>query len=715
MHVTASHLIELGVSRETLEEKVKNGEWKTLEPFQTGKESEREILLSSLPRELQIKWAQLNPLTEYPEQIAILLSEAAEHGLNEHPDEIEKLLAPLSQPERRAWMEEALRMVKIVGRYAQMKPKRQRDSATGAWEFAAGVVELCQETVCRDYLILSRHPHKVKPLAPHTLDDLHRDYRKRGMVVFLPKIKKEVIKKHDKRRATISGDAVTWVNKNWRRFSGARFLYKALVKEAKKWGWKIPKESWFFRRWEERPEIVKTVHQEGKNAYVSKYAPYVPRDYSDLQALQVVCGDHSLRDLTVLLPDGIITRPALTCWLDLRTYLIWGWHLSVSPSSHTAALAYANGVRTFGAQPPSRHYDGYYSFIYTDLGRDFRARNWDGMEIYVSKEEMTLDTGLELLLAERRVGIVDELNLRHMLARAYNAREKPVERVFKMISEWERNSFKEYCGRDAKHKPDTWQELYRQHQRQVNKGNASSPFIPFEQYRERLAEFIDQFNSTAHQRQTLGSESVIPIEAYKRLYTTRYDIREKTLALLIMKPTRKKIGKLGVECFRRGWFYYHEAMSEYKRRHVEVRYSEDDYSRVFVVLPNSQICEAQLITPTSIINPDQRKLQFVQKITAHEKAVIRDFELIKQSSSRGETVEDRAAQLLGSYAEESEDTEDSGAETRQSNVYQWTRFERKRLYPVAAEREVKKEDVAGVEADMSIFDATPVKRFDEFD
>jgi hypothetical protein len=35
-----------------------------------------------------------------------------------------------------------------------------------------------------------------------------------------------------------------------------------------------------------------------------------------------------------------------------------------------------------------------------------------------------------------------DLQLRHLLARGRNPKEKPIERLFKDISDWERNSFK---------------------------------------------------------------------------------------------------------------------------------------------------------------------------------------------------------------------------------------------------------------------------------
>jgi hypothetical protein len=65
--------------------------------------------------------------------------------------------------------------------------------------------------------------------------------------------------------------------------------------------------------------------------------------------------------------------------------------------------------------------------------------------------------------------------------------------------------------------------------------------MSFETYRERLADFITKYNSSTHTRTTLGSRKVIPVEEYKRLYTTRYEIDRDTLALLLMKSERRVI------------------------------------------------------------------------------------------------------------------------------------------------------------------------------
>jgi len=652
MFVAADQLIELGVRPNVLKRKLNNGEWKTREPFQEeDNETESEILLSSLPKKLQLEWARKKASVSYPQQIAVLLSEGAKYGISEQEAEINSLLLPLTPEERIAWMAEALRLARIIELYNKIRPKRRRNRHTGGWEFVPGVMELRQETACKDQLILARHPHRANLLSPCTLDDLSRAFRKKGLAAFLPKVKKPVKRKDDNRRIAIPKQAIDWMNNNWRHYSGPYHLYNALEKEATKQGWKIPSKSWVYRLWRKIPKILKEYYFEGPQAYEAKSAPFVPRDNTDLMALQVLCGDHSERDVTVLLPDKTLTRSWITIWYDLRTGLIWGWCLCLVPSSHTAGLAYANGVRNFGAQPLSRPADGFYSYVYTDHGRDYKSHHLNGKDIVVHKEAMKIDGGLEMLLTQRRVGILDELAVRHLFSKKRNPKERPVERVFKDISAWEQNTFQEYCGSHPKERPQLWFRLFKEHKSFLKGKRPSSPFMTLEQYREFLAGFINRYNSMVHYRLTLGSLKVVPIEEYQRHYTTKYEIASETLSLLLMKAEKRKILKNGVQCFRKHWSYFHEAMSVYKGKTVEMRFSDDNYNSVMVILPNMQMCEAERVTPSSLLNPNKETLKTVRKARANERQVMRDFDLITQSGFRGETIEDRVAGEIESEVE----------------------------------------------------------------
>lgn len=701
MHITVSQLVEMGFTPQEVEAKIGSGEW-TTSRFDRDEGGERRALVSGLPSELQIRWAQAN--SNSSSQISGPTAEAQRQGDREV--RITRLVGRLPEDERIPWLTEAVRLAKLLERYDRLVPKRRRRPATGKVEFTAEAMRLCQEAVCREPLILRRHPHRAEVPSPHTLDRWLRDYRREGLPAFLQNLTKQNPKGDDGRRATVSSGAVKWINDNWRRFRGPRFLYRALEREAREQGWRIPSESGIYRLWRRMPEIVKTSHLGGKQAYEAKHALYVPRDYTDLQALQVLCGDHSERDVTVLLPDNTLARPWLTVWLDLRTGLIWGWHLGLTPSSLTAGLAYADGVQNFGAQPPCREEDGYFSYVYTDRGRDYRSHHWDGKVIAVHKAAMSVEGALEFLMLGREVGILSDLQLRHLLARGRNAKEKPVERLFKDVSDWERNTFAEYCGRNTAERPEGWREFYARHQQFLRGKASASPFIALAAYRESLAQFITRHNSTAHERPTLKSERSVPLEEFRRLYTVRYEIKPDTLALLLLKADRRVIRKNGVQCFQKHWFYFHEKLSEFKGRSVEVRYSDEDYGRVWVVLPGGEMCEAGLITPTPLLNPDRRTLKTVAEARAHEKRIIRDYQLIQQSAVRGEGTEDRVGQLLN-LAAGSPVPEDTPA-----RVHILHRLDRRPLTPVAQPRVITAADVAAAPADFSILETSPVGEVD---
>lgn len=713
MRLKVADLKELGVSNVTAWRKISSGEWQS---FEVGKSRNgkpiREVLLESLPHELQLRWVHLNK----PE------IDGAESSLTTDCDDAETRLTDAlmryEPTERDAFQAEGVRLLKIVHRYNGIKIKRIKNILTGKYDFTDEVLKLCREAICTDAAILKIEPARGLMPSPHTLDGWARRAETDGLLTFI-RAKAATPTKTDKRLATFSPEAVEWVERNFRRFPSPSHLYAALHKQAKKHDWTIPSESYFYRKYSEMPKVVSTILFKTDKEYQSKLAPYVPRDYSDLEALQVLCGDHSVRDVSVIMPDGNLGRAWLTLWLCLRTYTLWGWHLDVTPSSRTIGLAYANGCRNFGAQPLARPDANFYSYLYTDWGKDYRCLDLNGRTL-TFKNAAEIDGGLQIITMQRRVGLMDELGLKHLLARAYNAKEKPVERVHKDISAWEENTFPdEYCGRD-KNKPDRWRDNWHRHERLKKKFGRDipllmqeSPFMDFDSYRENLVGWIHQHNTTAHKRTVLGGRTIIPVDELERNYS-RVTVSEEAMALLLMKATKKTITKNGVSMFQ-NWHFLHEEMSEHKTQEVEIRYSDDDYTHVWVILPATdrkprRIVRAEKVTPTALLNPNKETLATIAKQGKHELKLARDFTLLNQSLIRGESTEDRYARAQQQADEQAKPQEIELRKTGTDgggNVYQMTKFDAPKI--VGSGKQVSAEQVEKAEI-VDIFRTENKKR-----
>lgn len=613
----------------------------------------------------------------------------------ENSSQLDEALKCFNVTDRHHWLAEIIRLKIIVENYDTLMKKRKLNRETNKYEFLPEVFDLCKSAACSDHVVVTREPHRARPPSPETLDQWSRNYKKKGLTAFLRSLSSDLTdSRTDKRRKFVTPLAINWLNTNFRKHQGSTALYNNLQKEAEKHGWTIPSRSWLYRRWKEIPKIVEIYVFEGKKAYESKIAPYVPRNYEDLDALQVLCGDHFERDVTVNFGNGVLARPWLTVWLCLRTYLIWGWYLSFTPTSEAIALAYADGLTKFGAQPFSRPEDDYYSYIQTDRGKTYCSHDISGKVIKVHQDAFSISNELQTILTEKKVGLVAELDLVHLLTRGRNAKEKAIERIGKDFSHWEANTFVEYCGKDASSRPEKWYELYKQHKNRLKDKIKESPFISFERYRLALKDRIEEFNSTVHERVTLGGKKIIPLNEFHRLYLTKYVIPEQTVALLLLKPEPRTIEKDGVKCFQTGWYYDHPDMDFYRGRKVEIRYTDHEYLHIWVVLPNKNMCQAKLITPTSLIKPNKQTLQIVKESRRRQKQIIKDYQLITESNVRGESVEDSTAiELKGKKVRLNDLNNSESLQHPASKIYKFPQINRNKISVADSPKKIDANDV----------------------
>ena len=508
MWLTINEVAELGRSKRRIEMSIaaaKSGEWVTRDSGRRGRNGKalREILLTSLPADLQRAWAA--------RQTAELVREGSESipppedGLTQ----LTKALSSYPAEEREAWIAEALRLNDLVNRYEAINPKRVK-ACPGQLHFVPAVRALCKEAVCTNQIILDALAQRTRrgerrprnEVSPHTLDEWARKRKRVGLLAFI-RSKATVKSPDDGRLAQITPAAAEWLETRWRRYPIVTQLYEEWDSAAKKRNWTIPSLTWLQRRWKSIPPVARTSIFKGDKAYTDKYKPFFARTAEDLEALQLLCGDHHVLDVFCW-SDKLkaLVRLWLTGWQDVRTSLIWGAHLDYTPSSFTIGCAYANGVRAYGAQPPSR--PGYESYIYTDNGKDYRSANING-EIEVHKQAAEINGGLQLLLTQRGVGLARDANVKQMLARNFNGREKPYERTGRDLADMIQHKFfnRGWCGRNTKDKPDACRELYTRHLKAIKRG-APSPFPLEEEVRVEVFEWIQRYNTSQHTRATLS-------------------------------------------------------------------------------------------------------------------------------------------------------------------------------------------------------------------
>ena len=179
----------------------------------------------------------------------------------------------------------------------------------------------------------------------------------------------------------------------------------------------FPTSKTFIRRLRsEVPEQAIFIARYGESSWNKKYANYVPRDYSNLNAGTCWVSDHAQIDVAVDF-NGTVCFPWVTVFRDAKTSKWLGWFLHAdSPNSDHIFQAFYYGVLNFGIPED----------VYLDNGKDYRCKDFAGGR--EQKIKINHSTNKENSLM-KNVGITVHFAL------PYNAQTKPVERDFLKIKE----------------------------------------------------------------------------------------------------------------------------------------------------------------------------------------------------------------------------------------------------------------------------------------
>ena len=285
--------------------------------------------------------------------------------------------------------------------------------------------------------------------------------------------------------------------------------------------------------------------REGQKAFDDKCMPYIERDYSLLHPNQFWVSDHHLWDIFVRVPDNKggwkLERPWGSYWMDMRTRKIMSSIIRTeSPNSDVVLCSFGLGVEHFGIPNGVR----------LDNGKDYKARDMFYPEgHYIVSED-----------DERKIfrSLASNLQIDVTYAIPYNAKAKPIERVFNTFEEQLGKKYPSYAGSNAKQRPEDLKEL------------DIMDVITLEEFIEHHNRYVYEiYNNAKHSGDAMGGKS--PNQAYADIpFTIRRASKEVLYFSLMRVKGQRTVQRNGITF--KGIHFYNDNCINYIGQKVTARY-----------------------------------------------------------------------------------------------------------------------------------------------
>ena len=294
--------------------------------------------------------------------------------------------------------------------------------------------------------------------------------------------------------------------------------------------------------------------REGNKALHDKVLPYITRDVSKLKVGDVIVGDGHRLSFFIKHPyTGKPIRPMMVAYQDWKSGGFVGFEIMLEENTQCIASALRNAIINLGKVP---------KFVYQDNGKAFKAKYF-------------IDNGLS--------GLFTNLGIQPVYAKPYNAKAKPIERLFRELQDSCEVLLPSYSGTSIIKKPAQLKRNEKLH-KAIYKTNI--PTL------EQVTNFIKNWLIKYHYEQPCphikGQTIGEVLESGKGTA-----VNLETLDDLMMAREIKKIYRNGILFLKNN--YYDEALFGYKKE-VIIKYSLFNLSSIKVYKLNGEfLCEAKRV------------------------------------------------------------------------------------------------------------------------
>lgn len=315
-------------------------------------------------------------------------------------------------------------------------------------------------------------------------------------------------------------------------------------------GIELPTPATFRRQIKKQiPLMAQDFYRKGKKYYEDNHAPYNPRDYSVYHSNDWWIADHHVFDVAVLDKNGKVVRPWLSAWEDLHSRMIVGYALNfVDPNSDIVLDSFARACYQHGI--PDN--------IKIDNGKDYKA--------------------YDLFNSTFSMAVCNEMGINVSCALPYNAKAKPIERLFGTLEKKYCKHLPQYLSNDPKTRPEKMRKRNDQLTREA---------MPFEDFKVFVDNLVKVYNTTPHS----SIKGKTPREAYATGFEKpmRVVIGEAALNMFLMRTTKLlKVGRNGVRVPAIGYHFDDEKLYAHRGEQVYVRYNSDDVRTVYIFTESNE-------------------------------------------------------------------------------------------------------------------------------
>lgn len=270
--------------------------------------------------------------------------------------------------------------------------------------------------------------------------------------------------------------------------------------------------------------------------------PYIERDYSTLSPNDQWVSDHHVWDIFVRVPDGKggwkKEQPWGTYWMDMCTRKVMASSIRVqSPNSDIVLCSFGNGVRAYGV-PKS---------VLLDNGKEYKSN-----DLFSTQDEEVIISNLQR-----------NFQIKTVFAIPYNARAKPIERMFNTFESQFGKKFPSYVESDTQKRPESLKDF----------DIMGCPML--EEFIELHDEYVyNIYCNSEHSGE--GMDGMTPNQAYSSKPFAVRRVSEEVLRLCLMRIKGKRTVQRNGVTFN-GEHYYMGSMNiNYVGKPVFARYDPND-------------------------------------------------------------------------------------------------------------------------------------------